>query len=108
MLAQILDYTASANNEQRRSKTGSCELSRLGSSEATERLGLQSARAAMREDMENSQSCLHELRTLHVFSRSAATMPERSSGIWAARSSEPCNPECACTKYACSIFADMI
>ncbi|ACR72942.1 Hypothetical protein EUBELI_01953 [Lachnospira eligens ATCC 27750] len=42
VLAQILDYTASANNEQRRSKTGSCELSRLGSSEATERLGLQS------------------------------------------------------------------
>ncbi len=67
VLAQILDYTASANNEQRRSKTGSCELSRLGSSEATERLGLQSARAAMRKDMENSQSCLHELRTLHVF-----------------------------------------
>ena len=39
------------------------------------------ARAAMREDMESSQSCLHELRTFHVFSRSAATMPERSSGI---------------------------
>ena len=32
---------ANANNEQRRSETGSCELSRLGSSEATERLGLQ-------------------------------------------------------------------
>ena len=28
-----------------------------------------------------AQSCLHELRTFHVFSRSAATMPERSSGI---------------------------
>ena len=23
-------------------------------------------------------------------------------------SSEPCNPECACTKYACSIFVYMI
>ena len=41
VLAQIPAYTANAHNEQRRSKTGSCELSRLGSSEATERLGLQ-------------------------------------------------------------------
>ena len=41
VLAQILDYMANAHNEQRRSKTGSCELSRLESSEATERLGLQ-------------------------------------------------------------------
>ena len=41
MLAQIPAYTANAHNEQRRSKTESCELSRLGSSEATERLGLQ-------------------------------------------------------------------
>ena len=39
------------------------------------------ARAAMREVMESSQSCLHELRTLYGFSRSAATMPEHSSGI---------------------------
>ena len=37
--------------------------------------------AVRREDMESSQSCLHELRTFHVFSRSVATMPERSSGI---------------------------
>ena len=41
VLAQIPAYAANAHNEQRRSKTGSCELSRLGSSEATERLGLQ-------------------------------------------------------------------
>ncbi len=41
VLAQIPAYTANAHNEQRRSKTESCELSRLGSSEATERLGLQ-------------------------------------------------------------------
>lgn len=41
VLAQIPAYMASVNNEQRRSKTESCELSRLGSSEATERLGLQ-------------------------------------------------------------------
>ena len=41
MLAQIPAYTANAHNEQRRSKTESCELSRLGSSEAAERLGLQ-------------------------------------------------------------------
>ena len=42
VLAQILDYMANADNEQRRSQTGSCELSRLGSSKAAERLGLQS------------------------------------------------------------------
>ncbi len=41
VLAQIPAYTVNAHNEQRRSKTESCELSRLGSSEATERLGLQ-------------------------------------------------------------------
>ena len=41
VLAQIPAYMANAHNEQRRSKTESCELSRLGSSEATERLGLQ-------------------------------------------------------------------
>ena len=52
MLAQISAYMANANNEQRRSETGSCELSRLGSSEATERLGLQKARVTRREDME--------------------------------------------------------
>ena len=53
VLAQILDYTASANNEQRRSKTGSCELSRLGSSEATERLGLQNLPAAASRAIQN-------------------------------------------------------
>ena len=53
VLAQILDYTASANNEQRRSKTGSCELSRLGSSEATERLGLQNLPAAVSRAIQN-------------------------------------------------------
>ena len=40
------------------------------------------ARAAMREDMESLQLCSHKLWTLYRFSRSAATMPERSSGIW--------------------------
>ncbi len=30
---------------------------------------------------EKSQSCLHELGFLHGYSRSAATMTERSSGI---------------------------
>ncbi|MFR3607913.1 MAG: hypothetical protein ACLTUW_07030 [Lachnospira eligens] len=34
VLAQILDYMANADNEQRSTKCGSCELSRLGSSEA--------------------------------------------------------------------------
>jgi len=34
VLAQILAYMANADNEQRRSQTGSCELSRLGSSKA--------------------------------------------------------------------------
>ena len=57
MLAQISAYMANVNNEQRRSETGSCELSRLASSEATERLGLQKARVTRREDMEISQSC---------------------------------------------------
>ena len=42
VLAQILAYMANADNEQRSTECGSCELSRLGSSEATERLGLQS------------------------------------------------------------------
>ncbi|HAS06617.1 MAG TPA: hypothetical protein DCR83_07075 [Eubacterium sp.] len=34
VLAQIMAYMANAHNEQRRSQTGSCELSRLGSSKA--------------------------------------------------------------------------
>ena len=41
MLAQILAYMANADNEQRSTECGSCELSRLGSSKAAERLGLQ-------------------------------------------------------------------
>ena len=42
VLAQILAYMANADNEQRSTECGSCELSRLGSSKAAERLGLQS------------------------------------------------------------------
>ncbi|HBV45812.1 MAG TPA: hypothetical protein DER14_11105 [Eubacterium sp.] len=42
VLAQILSYMANADNEQRSTECGSCELSRLGSSKAAERLGLQS------------------------------------------------------------------
>ena len=53
VLAQILDYMANADNEQRRSQTGSCELSRLGSSEATERLGLQNLPAAVSRAIQN-------------------------------------------------------
>ena len=53
VLAQIPAYMASVNNEQRRSKTGSCELSRLGSSEATERLGLQNLPAAVSRAIQN-------------------------------------------------------
>ena len=53
VLAQIPAYTANAHNEQRRSKTGSCELSRLGSSEATERLGLQNLPAAVSRAIQN-------------------------------------------------------
>lgn len=41
VLAQILSYMANADNEQRSTECGSCELSRLGSSKAAERLGLQ-------------------------------------------------------------------
>ncbi len=57
MLAQISAYMANANNEQRRSETGSCELSRLGSSEATERLGLQKARGAPRQRQNEVLEC---------------------------------------------------
>lgn len=53
VLAQILAYMANADNEQRRSQTGSCELSRLGSSEATERLGLQNLPAAVSRAIQN-------------------------------------------------------
>lgn len=53
VLAQILSYMANADNEQRRSQTGSCELSRLGSSEATERLGLQNLPAAVSHAIQN-------------------------------------------------------
>ena len=53
VLAQIPAYTANAHNEQRRSKTESCELSRLGSSEATERLGLQNLPAAVSRAIQN-------------------------------------------------------
>ena len=53
VLAQILAYMANADNEQRRSQTGSCELSRLGSSEATERLGLQNLPAAASRAIQN-------------------------------------------------------
>ena len=59
--AKIVDENQFTDNEQRSTKCGSCELSRLASSEATERLGLQKARVTRREDMEISQSCLHEL-----------------------------------------------
>ena len=37
VLAQILSYMANADNEQRSTKCGSCELSRLGSSNKKER-----------------------------------------------------------------------
>lgn len=53
VLAQIQAYMANAHNEQRRSQTGSCELSRLGSSEATERLGLQNLPAAVSRAIQN-------------------------------------------------------
>ncbi|HAJ50892.1 MAG TPA: hypothetical protein DCL84_10970 [Eubacterium sp.] len=50
VLAQILAYMANAHNEQRRSQTGSCELSRLGSSKAAERLGLQSCASSNKKN----------------------------------------------------------
>ena len=53
VLAQILDYMANADNEQRSTKCGSCELSRLGSSEATERLGLQNLPEAVSRAIQN-------------------------------------------------------
>ena len=39
-LACVAAYMTNARNEQRRTKSGSCELPRLGSDEVTERLGL--------------------------------------------------------------------
>ena len=53
VLAQILSYMANADNEQRSTECGSCELSRLGSSEATERLGLQNLPAAVSRAIQN-------------------------------------------------------
>jgi len=43
------------------------------------------ARTAMRMYKKKWQPCLHGLGLLLVYSRSVATMPERSSGIWAVR-----------------------
>ena len=39
-LACVAAYMTNARNEQRRTKSGSCELARLGSDKVTERLGL--------------------------------------------------------------------
>ena len=71
------------NNEGRRPEVVNYQGS--GVAKLRRDLAYKDARAVMREGMESSQSCLHELWTLYGFSRSAATMPEWNSGIWAAR-----------------------
>ncbi len=55
VLAQILAYMANADNEQRSTECGSCELSRLGAAKLRRDLAYKVARVAMRKKREETK-----------------------------------------------------